>query len=473
MYTDLRLGFAHQLRCSVPAMQKTQHYRSLAPSLWSRPVAALRSLNFLLTFRGALILGFIAILISGPVRSEHDIIASIFAYSFLAVIAVCLIFTVAQGIRLRRSLRVSLHSPAEGGAAEAVTSGTVTRFLLRTSPVRIAPFFVLNIEPEFEHPGVKPSLHRLSGALPGDRFLNEFIAFPHRGEWNIIRIWASLGDQFGFTQLRWEMDPNPAQVFRVEPPMVSHSALPIISSCQRSGDLVVATHDRLGDPFDLKAYHPSDGLRKVVWKIFARTGELIARHPEHTMTPEGQVIVYGFVRTDDDYVCSAILSYLNQLYELDLELFFGCDGMQSLTPARSVDSAKDLLVETAWHEGHDLDDVRSLLDYCGGALPDSHIERIVIFAPREAVSDAEASTRLAQIAQFLEARGIAPVFYLIARSGTVTQRISHSVESSTEIGRTLESWFLGRQNPASEPSANLQPSPFLDMCTKKNWEVVA
>ncbi len=439
---------------------------------WLRTVQLFRNFNFLLTLRGILVLLFVVLLITGPARGEHDIIASIFAYSLASAIGVCLVFTVAQGIRLRKTLRVSLHSPAEGMSGESVTSGSVTRFLLRTSPVQIAPFFVLTIEPEFEYPGVSPSIHRLTGSAYGDRLLNEFLTFPHRGEWNITRITASLGDQFGFTQLRWEMDPNPAQVFRVEPPVAAPSARPVISSCQRSGDIVLATQERLGDPFDLKSYHPSDGLKKVVWKIYARTGELIARHPEHTMTPEGQVIVYAVADTDEDYLCSEVLAYLKQLHDLDLELFFGCDGMEHRKPARSVADACDLLVKTAWGSSHGSDDILALLEYCSGQLIESRIDKIVLFAARSRLAESSYRERLTSMASLLESRQIVPVFYLI--EGPVSRPLNMPTNAPIRNSSTaaLAAWFLGTSRPLSPELPAPIFQEFMALCSRRNWEVV-
>lgn len=431
----------------------------------SRFLHATRTINFLLTARGALTLIFVALLFIGPVSNDSDIIASIFAYTLVGIIVISLVFTVTQGVRLRKTLRVSLHSPGEN-AAEYVSSGAVTRFLLRTSKVELAPFFILTIHPEFEYSGVTPSLHRLTGSSGADRYLNELITFPHRGDWNIVRITATLGDQLGFTQLRWEMHPNPAQVFRVEPPRVQEPRLPIISSCQRSGDLIVATQDRLGDPFDLKTYHPADGLKKVVWKIFARTGELISRHPEHSMSPEGQVIVYCATRPLDDYVCSSALAYLEQLYALDLEIFFGCDGALGRSPARSTEDARDMLIETAWNEPQGTNDLRDLLDFCSRQLLDSHIDKVIVFAAKDSLVDPAFREHLTALADFLELRRITPVFYMIEKE---PRNIANAVGDLGFPAKARQWFFEGAATPLAVDPALY--SNFVTLCSQRKWEI--
>lgn len=437
----------------------------------SRLSGFVRSFNLLLTARGFLLLIFVGLLFLGPVSTENDIIASVFAYVLLAVIALSIIFTVVQGVRLRRTLRVSLHSPSEGDSGETVFSGTTTRFLLRTSPIELAPFFVLTIQPEFEYSGVVPSLHRLVGSSRRERFLNEMITFPHRGDWNIIRITATLGDQMGFTQLRWEMHPNPAQVFRIEPPVTSETRLPILSSCQRSGDLITATQDRLGDPFDLKSYHPSDGLKKVVWKIFARTGELVARHPEHSMTPEGQVILYCAARPQDDHVCSSAIAYMKQLRDLDLELFFGCDGLAAHTPARTVNDATSLMIETVWNNSSDESDLRALLEYTSQQLLESRIDKVILFAPKEGLEDEAFRERLVQLATFLESRRITPVFYMV--ENPLSHATAEEVRAPLETAAArLRRWFFeGDETPAALDPGHFQR--FAGLCSQRNWGVFA
>ncbi|MBN8548527.1 MAG: DUF58 domain-containing protein [Deltaproteobacteria bacterium] len=428
--------------------------------LWS----AFRSLNFLLTLRGLLVLIFIGLLFLGPVSNDHDIVASIFAYVLLSVLILSISLTVLQGLALRKTLRVSLHAPSEGASGEAVVSGASTRFLLRTSKVQLAPLFVLTIQPEFQHDGVVPSIHRLTGTAAQDRFLNELISFPHRGDWSITRIVASVGDQLGFTQLSWEMDPNPAQIFRVEPPRVQETQLPIISSCQRSGDMLMAAHDRLGDPFDLKSYHPSDGLKKVVWKIFARTGELIARHPEHSMNPEGQVILHCIAGQADDHVCAAALAYSRQLRELDLELFFGCEGMNGHAIARSAEQACDLLVETAWGEIRSTEDVSHLLQKCSEELLDSRIDKIVLFAPKDMLETEEDLQRVFDIAEFLEQRQITPIFYIIENKAAKAPEIA----PPAALPARVQNWFFS--------SSGVKPLDseegyryFSTVCSQREW----
>lgn len=436
----------------------------------ARLVTAFRSLNFLLTARGVLVLAFVAFLLLGPATNDSDIIASIFAYVLLSVVLLSLALTIIQGLRLRKTLRVSLHSPSEGHSGEAVVSGSITRFLLRTSKVQLSPFFVLTIQPEFQHRGVVPSIHRLTGTTNQDRFLNELISFPHRGDWSITRIVATLGDQLGFTQLSWEMDPNPAQIFRVEPPPAPETKLPVISSCQRSGDMLMAAHDRLGDPFDLKSYHPSDGLKKVVWKIFARTGELVARHPEHSMNPEGQVIVHCLAGPDDDHVCAEALAYLRQLRDLDLELFFGCDGMEGHAIGRTIEQARGLVIETVWNEPKGVDDVRHLLEACSTQLLDSHIDKVILFASKSLLEDEQGSSRLLAVADFLESRRIVPVFYLIERPAG--QHARQEVLAGSHLPTRIHNWFFEYKLPLPR-TVDENYSKFATLCSQRKWEVLA
>jgi len=100
-------------------------------------------------------------------------------------------------------------------------------------------------------------------------------------------------------------------------------SVPVLTSSYRAGDLISDANERRGDPFDLKPYHPSDGIKKILWKVYAKTGELISRHPEQSMTPEGQVFIFSVNNVEDDHVCGAALDYTKKLEDLSLDVFSG------------------------------------------------------------------------------------------------------------------------------------------------------
>jgi len=88
---------------------------------------------------------------------------------------------------------------------------------------------------------------------------------------------------------------------------------------------------RSGEPFDIKPYEKSDGVRRILWKTYARTKELYVRRPELAVIPEGEVAIFLIAKKEDDYVASAVLRQVQYLNQQDLVVCFGADGSDKIS----------------------------------------------------------------------------------------------------------------------------------------------
>ena len=105
----------------------------------------------------------------------------------------------------------------------------------------------------------------------------------------------------------------------------------------------------MGEQFDIKPYHPSDGIKRILWKVFAKRGELVARHPEQAVTPEGHVIGVILTTRASDDLAAWVLHYFQDLRELNISYEVGCLGMGEQPLARSPEELADLLISSAFH----------------------------------------------------------------------------------------------------------------------------
>lgn len=290
----------------------------------------LKRFNIVLTSRGLLVLMFLCYLIASPILKETDIIAAVIFYSICAIITAFFLVCLYNGITSRKSLKLKIYPPSDNALFEAhqggVTSGNDCTLVVKTSPVSVFPGFDLRIQIEFEY-GLKPFMHLLSGTSTEERILIQNINFPHRGNWKVRMAKCSLSDRLGLTNYNWDINEEDfATSIKVAPPIDHDSTLPTISSSNRSGDSMPDAREKNGDPYDLKPYDPSDGVKKILWKVYAKSGELITRHPEASMTPEGQTVIFCVANYKDDAVCSAALAYVKALEKINIEIFFSCEG---------------------------------------------------------------------------------------------------------------------------------------------------
>lgn len=258
----------------------------------------------------------------------------------------------------------------------------------------------------------------VKGRGHGMHYATPEVIFPHRGIWRVVEATAELTDIAGFISSKFPLQALLNSAVTVHPGgHSSPSTPPIISSSYREGDALISTDTVEGEPYNLKRYDPSDGIRKIVWKVFARSGDLISRHIEPSVTPEGQVVVYTIAAEEDDRACKTALEYLLELERLGLEIFFGCEGMEDMSVAKNSLEAQELMMDSVWFtkksHGAVAREFADFLNRCGKSLPTSNIKSIILFSSEKRFLQKNFMTKeLPLIKEMLTARGISPIIHL-------------------------------------------------------------
>jgi uncharacterized protein (DUF58 family) len=321
------------------------------------------------------------------------------------------------------------------------------------------------ITPRFARGALTPTSIRFDGRGSRERRALLHITFPHRGQWQITSAQCEYCDILGLVRLAWSVPLDVS--LTVRPPEIHDTHYPVLSSSQRPGDLAVDTLNRQGDPFDIKRYHPSDGIKKIIWKAYAKRGELLSRHPEASMTPEGYVVILVLARPGDDQLASYAISYTRMLHELQLDLMLGCQGMKSLIPARTPEQALSLLVDAVWDADCSIDrligDASRLLEYCAKSASLSRLERLVIFCSRERFVDIKVIHELNTLCEWLTAKGITPVFCFSSRAESSAPKLTkHSL-----LAKLIA--LPEQDNVETVPAESY--TAFLSGCAQRNWDV--
>lgn len=427
------------------------HVRLLINRLFSLPGLGPLTTRGVVTILGALYL------LLGPIQGSADIVSASLVSALLALLCLATIAVTAWGFVLQRKLSVTVTPPDQ-----LVTSGEDVRLVLSLSSTPIPPLTALDISLVFEHSGASPSVIRVSGFQRTNRRVSLDLSFPHRGPWDITAVRCCYKDVTGLVRHEWEIPQQTGIV--VSPPTVYESMLPVLSSTQRPGEMIVDIFNRQGDPFDIKAYHPTDGVHRIVWKAFAKRGELLSRHPEASMTPEGFVIMMVVAQREDDKACAHALAYSESLSKLNLEIIGSCLGAQNRPPAHSTSTFQELLVDSVWSAGTTetlTSDTAALLDYCGQFTPGISVSKLILFTSSEFVSNDNHRAELLKLAAWLQAQNITPIFCLSPAERVFAQR-----EDSRLSRLLLKPEHTGPTNTSAAAF-----NSFLTECLRHQWEV--
>lgn len=462
-------------------MNESTSAMQLQSNLVAEP--AWRRINLIITPRSIIVIGFVCYLFISPIYREADIVASVLASSLISILLTFCIATFLYGRKFRRELDLQLFPPEMISSSVTTNSSEVISnepctLVLRTSPLRIPPFYRLRISLELYSQDIYLREHQISGASDSERVLVQQVSFPHRGNWHIRNSTIELQDSLGFTSYLWTLtEEDIAARIRVAPPSENMSSVPILSSSDKTGDMLPDAKERKGDPYDLKAYHPSDGIRKILWKIFAKSGELIARHPEASMTPEGQVVVFCLANKFEDATCSAVMAYIKILEDINLEVFFGCEGMHTSHIATSGDAANDLLIESVWATEESTsnsitENMKSLVQQFSASHHDAGLKRIVIFCSRRRLMTLEGVNSAMAVGDYLESIQAKPVFCLIENLPILGESEKIQAYEKSSNPNPIFRYFIRPKigNKQQENMAIL--NQFLSLCLSNDWRVV-
>ncbi len=342
-----------------------------------------------LTFRGAaaLLLGIAALyFLAFP---QKDLVAATLGGGLLALTLLTLIAIVIIRFRIAARLAVEPRFDRENAISRnPIDAGLVL------SGSSVPPYFALRLSREFEHEGVKSPEHIVRGAeVPGAaRHLIDSIRCPHRGLWRLQGMRVSIEDSLGFCKLQWKIAAK--ESVEVQAPTIAIQALPIVAASSRAGDQLDKSRERSGDPFDLKPYDPSDGIRRILWKTYAKSGELVVRRPEPAIIPEGEVAIYLIAGEQDDVVAGSLQHYLSYLYRQQIDVLFGTDGLHHQSDAdegnaeatffcTAKDEIQRAINRSVWSErAGSGEDFRGFIEEISSSNRVLH--SVIVFAPAEA-----------------------------------------------------------------------------------------
>lgn len=151
-----------------------------------------------------------------------------------------------------------------------------------------------------------------------------------------------IGDVFGLCKITLERS-QPADVQFI-PSMGSLQQLHILRGLSAGDEIAHPDGPPQGDRHDMRHYVPGDPIRFILWKVFAKSRQLVIRTPEQAISRSRKTAVYMVPGTSDEASAGAARMAI-EYSAFGGDWVFGADGTQQ--PAKTKHRALTLLAGSA------------------------------------------------------------------------------------------------------------------------------
>jgi len=170
--------------------------------------------------------------------------------------------------------------------------------------------------------GVEVTLVRSRGRL------REEVSSPGRAQVSKIERVFVLEDGFGLA--RWQLRHTEARDLRILPALGRLRQAPLLESLAAGDDLPHPRGRAAGDRVDMRRYVRGDPLRLALWKVYARTGQLMVRTPERALAESVRVVAY-LPAAEGDEAAAAVARWAIEGGTLGEQWWFSADGSEGWT----------------------------------------------------------------------------------------------------------------------------------------------
>jgi hypothetical protein len=273
-----------------------------------------------------------------------------------------LLVTAVTGAALYWSLR---RRPLADGEALRLECGHGTRTGFSLPSLWWVPF--VHLSWTWRMPDVEVGIRKLKGRVyeeitPSRRGLREEI---------VRRI--EVRDVFGLAKVAFQLREK--RDVRFIPSMGALKSMHVVRSMSGGSDITHPEGPQDGERMDMRSYNPGDPIRFILWKVFARSRQLMIRTPERAISPVRQTVAYLVSGPGDEPAAGAARVAVDT-GALGNDWVLGTDGAPE--NARSKAAAIDLLARSA--EATEDDGGEGLARFLRTAVPGSN-GRAVVFVP--------------------------------------------------------------------------------------------
>lgn len=273
------------------------------------------------TALGTLLLscGYLAVLEMGQKRQDYVLYVA--GLGLLAVVLVAGLLVVAAalvvGIPIRP--RTLAHARFEAGRIER------TGFTLPS--LSLMPLVSLDWD------WLEPLAVRLEKRIEKGRLVEEVI-FGERGEHEQTVRRVVIEDVLGIARVAFQSSEYTPRTIR--PALGRPLASPLLEAFAAGDAISHPAGPPDGDPIDMRRYVAGDPMKRVLWKVYARSRNLMVRLPERAISPTHRTLAY-LVAGEGDEAAAAVARIAVESDALGPEWRFGAD----LPPGKAIPDATD------------------------------------------------------------------------------------------------------------------------------------
>jgi hypothetical protein len=407
-----------------------------------------------LSFRGIVLTIFGGWLLLFPLRNTTDIIAATTGILILSTLLLISGVTLIFGIRASRRITFSLLNHDDD-----FESGKPITLLLKVNAPRILPFFSMSLSISWNEPLASSTTLVLDASALREELIPYTVTFPHRGVWHIKRVTCTFGDSFGLTRIIRESRSfaSDAASIEVYPPRHEYSEIPPITSHTSEGEIVHHSGVRSGDLIDYQPYTPALGMKRIVWKMFARSGILVSKIPERAVSPEGLSCLFIDASINDEAVADIAVSYFSYLESLSLRGFAGCLGMKDRPLAESSEDLKRLLCESVWDTpAHSASETTHFIDSVLAKAP--HLSSVLFFCSRTREKDQINLSHCASQVAFFQQKHLDCTVVVIEAPEVKSFESFQRRSSLARMKESVRAWFFAGDKVSSRSPYTSTPS---------------
>lgn len=288
---------------------------------------------FPFTVGGLLIVGgcLVAYLHYGRQRLDHVLLA--IGVIGLALVAVSTLMVVIATLLVWRAAR--LQAGKAGGPGEPLQAecGHVTTTGFSLPALRWLPFVDVRwtwLEPRAAVTARRERRRLIEEVQPTER--DHFTQVVRRIE---------IGEVFGFARIAFRM--RQARAGRFVPWVGGLDKMHIASGLAGGDAMAHPEGSPTGDFYDMRSYSAGDPIRFILWKVFARTRDLMVRTPEAAMSPDRRTVAY-LVAADGDEPAAGAARVAVDSGALGSKWTLGADGCGEAATSR--EEAMDVLARS-------------------------------------------------------------------------------------------------------------------------------
>lgn len=293
---------------------------------------------------------------------QHDRLLLATSVGGIVLVLLMVLLVVVCSLLAGRSQTAPL-SPLEATCDVPTESGLILR--------RLGWIPCLQIALDWENvPDSETTLVRRGGGQ-----LAETVVFRRRCHRDTVRRRMSVSDVFGLCQVKRRFPAS--QSLHVEPQPVPAALPPQVHRDQAGEDIPHHGGQPHGDLIEMRHYRAGDPLKLVLWKHYQRTGQLLVRQPENTISKVEQTIACFIAGRGDEATASVARGLVVELARGSQSLWFRADGATCSTD--TWHGAVQQMVQSADHSANG----GEVLDHLSEVWQSTRSAHCIVFVPSQ------------------------------------------------------------------------------------------